>query len=282
MDFRVFLTTAAQVRLLGKRMKTRYYYVIVSLVVLTTIAGCSTTLTRSDPFLVSHKESEAQAEGALRSAVRRADRIKQIDPRFAVHIPYLHLTNATLETALSELNKSWIRELGTTGLPVVVKLDYRPSGDPPYEGYPGLRANITLTAHDLTVAELLVLIADISPYRLQFMGNTPVLECRHWIEEGWETHILPVSPAGRRYLGLTDSTTSAELSERLSQYGITFPDGCGFYARWNPDIGKLVVFNYPAEIDKLRAIFTLIDNGFEVRRTQAQQSGAPPLSEGAR
>jgi hypothetical protein len=262
-------------------MKSIHHSFIALLTLLICVTGCSTARQGSDPFSVTQAEADAMAEGALRSFQHRAARIKQIDPRFAVHIPYLQLTNATLDVTLSELNAAWVKELGTKELPVVIKIDYRPAGEPPYEGYPGLRESITLTAHDLTVAELLVIVADISPHRLKIMGNTPTLECRHWIEEDWVTSIMPVSPTGRRFLGLTDSAISTDLSARLRLYGIKFPDGHGFYAKWNPEIEKLIIFNYPEQIDRLQAILTLVDEGFDIRGRTAQQPAAQVQSEGA-
>lgn len=226
--------------------------------------GCATTPKQYDPFLVNDTKSEAMAEGSLRGTLRQVDRIKRIDPRFAVHIPYFHLTNAPLDVALNELNIAWKKELGTKELPVVIKIGYSSTNEPPYDITSDMQKNITFTAYDPTVAELLFIIAEISRYEIKIIANTLTLEYS-WLDEGWCTGIIPMSPAGRQFFGITDSTTSVLLTECLSLYGITFPDGSGFYAKWSPEIEQLIIFNYPEQIDRLEAILMLIDEGFEIK-----------------
>ena len=150
-----------------------------------------------------------------------------IDPAvFACVLSRIELHDATIEEAIALLTASWSEALDGAQLPVIVAVDYADRDqdgkkDDLYEGYPGFRQNLNVTAVDITVAECLDIIDACSPHRLTIQPGFLKFEYRHWIEEDWVMTRIPVSNASRQALGLSKKTTSTELRSILAS--LSFP-----------------------------------------------------------
>ncbi len=199
-----------------------------------------------------------------------------IDPSvFMVMLPQIEMRSNTVEEAVTILLQHWRAAAGTDNLPLTVVVDYVDRDQDGkqheiYEGYPGYRQKITFAAKNITVAECLDIIETLSPHHLTIRPAFLEFEARHWIEEDWVTTVIPVSGKSRLALGITDKTTSAELRATLESYGVNFEDWMEL--NWVPEVEKLVLTNLPREIEKIRGLIHLLDEGFTVERKEHNET----------
>ncbi len=195
-------------------------------------------------------------------------------------IQHIHVKDATAEEAVMELERLWQKELGARHPPGTIFLRH---------AWPTRRyvdtservdtiSKVSFEATNITVDACLQLISQVAPIEgFKIKRGKLIITYRLGLTEDWETVSMPISERGRHFLCLSDQITTDQLTARMKLYGLKFQQG--FAADWSPRLGKIRITNYPAEINKLRGLLALIDEGNEIIRMpneamQADGAGA--------
>ena len=192
------------------------------------------------------------------------------DSALDVVIPSIKLEKATVEQALKTVQREWERQVPDEKLPVVILVN-QPGIDETgaaaeRESKPGTM--ITLEAKEISVRSLLRILSQLAGQSVRIRSGAVIIEDFQYLGEGWETALVPVSKEGQAFLQLTASTSLEELTALLGKYGIA--SRAGFSATWNPALAKIVITNLPEEIAKLRELLWLIDNGYDIKRSEVR------------
>jgi hypothetical protein len=196
-----------------------------------------------------------------------------------VVIPHIEWGYVPIEQAVQILHDKWQEQLHDRRVPAIVVLgDFHsgrmteqtnsPSSTDPFQSRytdhaiaPGVHAN------SISVRDCFTLLADATGHRFSIRSGMVRLEpIPAEIIEGFGTFRFNVPPSAEKFLHLNDKTTSKELTDLLRTYGIRFEDG--FSAAWEPGTKQIVFTTYISEPQRIDLLFSLIDGGFEIKKTQ--------------
>lgn len=203
-----------------------------------------------------------------------------------VVIPHIKIEDASVEEAVGELGRLWQEQLAGKSPPKTIFLrhawPHREYADTPERTE--LIPKVSFEKTNITVEDCLQLIAQVAPLEgFRIKRGKLVITYYMGHSEDWCTSLVPVTDKCKRFLNLADDIpapaigtidpyspdSNHDITALLKGYGIHFREG--FSAGWYPQIGKIVITTLPTEIDKLRALLALVEEGYEIKRMPNQE-----------
>lgn len=194
-----------------------------------------------------------------------------------VVIPHINVVDATAEESVREVERLWRDQLAQQSPPETVFLRHA-WPHPEYLDTPertDLIPKVSFERTNITVRDCLQLVAQFAPLNgFEIRSGRLIFTYYRGHREDWYTEFVPVNDRGIEFFGLTPDTTAESLTNLLREYGIQFRDW--MTASWHPELGNIIITTSFDEIHKLRALLSLIDSGYEIRRMPNQKMhGAP-------
>lgn len=195
-----------------------------------------------------------------------------------VVIPDIGWGYVPVNQAMQILHDKWQEQLPDRQVPTIVYIGLRhperltKDDDPFSSSVPSSNDSdkvLASKAHaiNISVRDCLHLLSDTTGCRFSIRnGMVRLQRIPAEIVEDFGTTRFNVSPSVEKFLHLNDKTTSKELTDLLRTYCIRFDDS--FSAAWEPGTKQMVSTTYISEIQRIDELFSLIDGGFEIKKTQ--------------
>ncbi|WP_411825383.1 hypothetical protein [Luteolibacter sp. AS25] len=182
-------------------------------------------------------------------------------------IAMLVLEKATFEEALNQVQQEWSKQHPNWPFPVGTT-DYNPPDVMRHEQPP----LVSFKVKDVSFITALRYLGDATKRRLSASPGLLRMEEVAWIEEDYYTKSYPMSEKLLKTLGLSSTSTQAEIEETYKPYGVHLGD----WMRLRIVDGSIEILGYDREHQQIAGINVLLDNGFKIIKEPNKPEMATP------
>ena len=182
-------------------------------------------------------------------------------------IAMLVIEKATFEEALNQIRQEWSQQHPDWPFPVATT-DYEPP-DVMRHDQPPL---VSFKVKDVSFLTALRYLGDSTKRRLAASPGLLRMEEVAWIEEDFYTKSYPMSDKLRRILGISSTSTQAEIEETYKPYGVNVGD----WMRLRIVEDSIEILGYDLEHQQIAGINVLLENGFKIIKEPNKSEMATP------
>jgi hypothetical protein len=182
-------------------------------------------------------------------------------------IAMLVIEKATFEEALNQIRQEWSKQHPEWPFPVATT-DYNPP-DVTRREQPPL---VSFKVKDVSFLTALRYLSDSTKRRLAESPGLLRMEEVAWIEEDFYTKSYPMSDKLRRMLGISSTSTQAEIEKTYKPYGVNLGDWMGI--RIVDD--AIEITGYDLQHQQIAGINVLLENGFKIIKEPNKPEMATP------
>ncbi len=182
-------------------------------------------------------------------------------------IDMLTIEKATFKEALEQIQQIWNKQHPDWPFPVATT-DYK-KPDVMRADYPPV---ISLKVRDVSFLTALRYLGDATKRRLTASPGILRMEEVAWIEEDYYTKSYPMSEKLRRILGISSTSTQAEIEKTYKPYGVNLGD----WMRLRIVDDSIEILGYDLEHQQIAGINVLLENGFKIIKKPNKPEQATP------